>query len=212
MKEILCISSYPPRECGIATFTDDLVRAVHQKFGTSYAFRVCALESENEKHVYDPIVKYTLDTSSEIAYTSVANLVEQDADIELVLVQHEFGLFHGQEDVFLQFLKRISQPKVIVFHTVLSCPGKDLQVYLQQVARACEAVIVMTQHSSNILQEDYHIPGEKNTCNPTRDSFGLAAGSKDFKGKIRGSRPESPHDFRSVECREKYRNHDRSIA
>ena len=101
MKEILCISSYPPRECGIATFTDDLVRAVHQKFGTSYAFRVCALESENEKHVYDPIVKYTLDTSSEIAYTSVANLVEQDADIELVLVQHEFGLFHGQEDNLL---------------------------------------------------------------------------------------------------------------
>ena len=161
MKEILCISSYPPRECGIATFTDDLVRAVHQKFGTSYAFRVCPLESEKEKQVYAPIVKYTLDTSSEIAYTSVANLVEQDADIELVLVQHEFGLFHGQEDVFLQFLKRISQPKVIVFHTVLSCPGKDLQVYLQQVARACEAVIVMTQHSSNILQEDYHIPGEK---------------------------------------------------
>ncbi|KAA6311374.1 hypothetical protein EZS27_037484, partial [termite gut metagenome] len=52
MREILCLTSYPPRECGIATFSNDLIQSVHRKFGNSYSIKVCALESPAEKYVY----------------------------------------------------------------------------------------------------------------------------------------------------------------
>src|SRR5690349_21584347 len=60
--EILLISSYPPRECGIATYSQDLVRALNAKFSGSFAIRICAVESESEQHVYGSQVEYKLNT------------------------------------------------------------------------------------------------------------------------------------------------------
>lgn len=161
MKEVLCISSYPPRECGIATFSDDLIRAVHQKFSESYRFRVCALESKQEKHTYAPIVKYTFDASDATAYTDIAEKINHDTEIALILIEHEFGFFHEQETAFVQLLKSIRQPVIIVFHTVLSHPGTALHQYLQQITKACAAIIAMTQNSSRILQQEYGIREDK---------------------------------------------------
>lgn len=115
MKEILCITSYPPRECGIATFSSDLIRAIHNKFGETYSIKVCALESTSEKHHYTDIVKYILDTSDALVYETIAEQINQDSAIELICIQHEFGLF-GQEDQFLQFIKVQKKPVIIVFH------------------------------------------------------------------------------------------------
>ena len=50
MKEIICLTTYPPRECGIATFSEDLIRAIETKFGESFSVKVCALESSSEQH------------------------------------------------------------------------------------------------------------------------------------------------------------------
>ena len=53
MKEIICLTTYPPRECGIATFSEDLIRAIETKFGESFSVKVCALESSSEQHGND---------------------------------------------------------------------------------------------------------------------------------------------------------------
>lgn len=161
MKEILCISTYPPRECGIATFSDDLLHSVHQKFGQSYCLRVCALETTTEKHTYAPIVKYTFNTSDVKAFGSMAECINLDRDIGLVLIEHEFGLFHENKAAFLQFLIALSRPVVLVFHTVLARPKVLAKRYLQQIVGACAAIIVMTRHSSNILQLEYGIQEDK---------------------------------------------------
>jgi glycosyltransferase involved in cell wall biosynthesis len=161
MKEIVCISTYPPRECGIATFSHDLIRAIQYKFGNSYSIRVCALESTLEKHTYPDIVKYILNTSEAAAYVAMADKINQDAEISLVLIQHEFGLFIEQKEEFLQFVKSVSKPVIIVFHTVLSKPKHLLKDYIGQLTDACSAIIVMTQTSSRILQEEYHVDGDK---------------------------------------------------
>lgn len=161
MKEILCISTYPPRECGIATFSDDLIRSIHQKFEKSYRLRVCALESTTERHTYAPIVKYTFNTSDVEAFGIMAKCINLDPDIELVLVEHEFGLFHENEAGFLQFLNNLSRPVVLVFHTVLTHPEASAKRYLQQIAEACAAIIVMTRNSSHILQQEYGIQEDK---------------------------------------------------
>lgn len=155
MKEILCITTYPPRECGIATFSDDLIRAVHYKFGTSYTVRICALETNSERHKYPDSVKYTLNTSEAEEYSVIAEQINKDKECDLVLIQHEFGLYKEHENVFLQFVQTIAKPIIIVFHTVLSKPSASLLHYVQQLTKACSSVIVMTYTSSRILHEEY---------------------------------------------------------
>jgi glycosyltransferase involved in cell wall biosynthesis len=161
MKEILCLTSYPPRECGIATFSDDLIQAIQHKFGNSYSVKVCALETPTEKHVYPPAVKYTLDTSDADEYIRLAEKINGNTAISLVLIQHEFGFFAEQEDAFLQMVESITKPVIIVFHTVLAHPEESLGEYLRKLTSACTEIVVMTKTSAQILQNDYQIAGEK---------------------------------------------------
>ncbi|MDR1938469.1 MAG: glycosyltransferase, partial [Tannerellaceae bacterium] len=161
MKEILCITTYPPRECGIATFSDDLIRAIEAKFGSSFVIKVCALASRSEQHVYGNQVKYVLDTSEADDFQHTAQKINEDAEIELVLIQHEFGLFAEHDKEFLAFTRLIKIPVVIVFHTVLPHPLRMQKEYLGQLAEACSAVIVMTQTSAEILQKEYDIDRKK---------------------------------------------------
>lgn len=157
MNEIVCITTYPPRQCGIATFSDDLIRSVHQKFGESYSVKVCAIESSSEQHTYNNIVKYKLNTSEKSDFTSLAYAINNDDDIRAILIEHEFGLFKENETEFLTMLGRIKKPVILVFHTVLSQPPAILREYVRQVAMACKMIVVMTQTSSQILQQQYQI-------------------------------------------------------
>lgn len=161
MKEILCITTYPPRQCGIATFSDDLIQSIHQKFGESYSMKVCAIESTSEQHTYNDIVKYKLNTSEKAAFRSLADAINKDCEIEAVLIEHEFGLFKENETEFLTMLRDVQKPIVLVFHTVLSKPEAVLQEYVRQIVTACGRVIVMTQTSSQILQQQYQIDANR---------------------------------------------------
>lgn len=166
MKEILCITTYPPRECGIATFSDDLIRSIHQKFGQSYSVRVCALESASQQHTYSDIVKYKLNTSEVSEFDTLADTLNCDQKISLILIEHEFGLFKEHESNFLAMLKELNKPVVIVFHTVLSLPEAALREYVRQITTACCMVVVMTQTSSLILQQQYGIDASRITVIP----------------------------------------------
>ena len=105
MKEIICVTTYPPRECGIATFSDDLIRAIEMKFGYSFTVKVCALEARSEQYVYDDKVKYVLNTSEADEFPGIAREMNEDPKIKLVLIQHEFGLFGEHENEFLAFTR-----------------------------------------------------------------------------------------------------------
>lgn len=162
LSEILCITSYPPRECGIATYSQDLRLALDNKFGQSLSLKVCALESGASNHAYPDEVKYTLDTTDPAQYNTLAQTINSDKHIQLVLVQHEFGFFQeAGEDAFLQFLHAVAKPVVLVFHTVLPRPETSLQVKVWQIAAACEAVVVMTKNAAKILSDDYGVPQHK---------------------------------------------------
>ncbi|MEG1579770.1 MAG: glycosyltransferase [Bacteroidaceae bacterium] len=161
MKEIICITTYPPRECGIATFSDDLIKSIHNKFSASYSIKVGALASTSEQHTYDDIVKYVLNTSDAAAFASLADKINHDTAIELICVQHEFGLFHEQEEAFLQFVEALAKPLVFVLHTVLPTPSLHLQNYMRRMTDTASALVVMTQTSSDLLQKEYHIDKQK---------------------------------------------------
>lgn len=161
MKEILCITTYPPRECGIATFSDDLIRAIETKFDHSFTISVCALASQSEQHVYNKKVKYVLNTSEAGDFQNTVQKINEDAGIGLVLIQHEFGLFAEYDKEFLAFTRFIERPVIIVFHTVLPNPLLPQKKYLGQLIDACSAVIVMTHTSAEILHKEYDIDKEK---------------------------------------------------
>jgi len=152
--EILFITSYPPRECGIATYSQDLIKSINNKFSKSIAIKVCALESNGITYPYPDEVKYILKTSIAEDYKKLANSINNDKDIKIVMIQHEFGLFIKQEAAFLDFLYELSKPVVIVFHTVLPNPNEKLKSLLKNIVAACESIIVMTKNSAHILMND----------------------------------------------------------
>ncbi|MCX8482606.1 MAG: glycosyl transferase family 1, partial [Crocinitomicaceae bacterium] len=90
---MLLVSSYPSRECGLATFSNDIVNAVANVFGDTLPIEVCALENEGQQFEYNDEVKYTLSTSNIDDYRLVAEKINERNDIGLVCIQHEFGLF-----------------------------------------------------------------------------------------------------------------------
>ncbi len=106
-------------------------------------------------------VKYILKTSIAHEYEELALKINKDNCIKMVLIQHEFGFFKLQEQPFQQFLNKLLKPVVIVFHTVLPNPDELLKTKVQNIADACESVIVMTNNSARVLSDDYEIPEQK---------------------------------------------------
>ena len=161
VREVLFITSYPPRECGIATYSQDLIRSINNKFSQSISIKVCALESGESCFPYPEEVKYVLKTSIAAEYEKLANQINNDPRIKIVLIQHEFGFFHAQEQAFLEFLFKLSKPVAIVFHTVLPHPDSVLRSKIKCIAAVCRSIIVMTKTSSKILTNDYGLPLQK---------------------------------------------------
>ncbi|MDP4282210.1 MAG: glycosyltransferase [Bacteroidota bacterium] len=159
--EILFITSYPPRVCGIATYSQDLIKALNNKFSNSLSIKVCALESGDETFSYPGEVKYILKTSLATEYEKLVSIINNDNDIQIVLIQHEFGFFKLQEQAFLNFLHELSKPVIIVFHTVLPHPDEHLISKIQRIAAVCKSIIVMTHNSAGILTTDYGLPRQK---------------------------------------------------
>ena len=163
LAEILFITSYPPRECGIATYSQDLIEALNNKFSSSLSIKVCALESGDTNYSYPGEVKYTLKTSIAAEYEKLAIKINKNNRIKLVLIQHEFGFYCKQEQAFLQFLCDLKKPIATVFHTVLPHPDEQLKAKVKNIVAVCESIIVMTNTSANILINDYGVPQEKIT-------------------------------------------------
>lgn len=159
--EILFLTSYPPRECGIATYSDDLINALNNKFSNSFTITVCALESGKSDFDYPDKVKFVLDTTLVPEYRKLAFKINNDKHIKIVLIQHEFGFFHQQERAFLHFLHAINKPVVVVFHTVLPNPDVKQKSNIRGISDACESLIVMTNTSKEILTKQYNVIPEK---------------------------------------------------
>lgn len=166
LPEILFITSYPSRECGIATYSQDLIRSLNNKYNNSFKISVCPIETGNEKFSYHQDIKYILDIDAKYSFIKLAEKVNKDDAIKMVLIQHEFGLFREKDDEFMQFLSLLKKPVMLVFHTVLPKPKPLLKRQVCEIAESCESIIVMTDLSASILLNDYAIESKKITVIP----------------------------------------------
>nr|WP_290941198.1 hypothetical protein [Haliscomenobacter sp.] len=109
-------------ECGIATYSQDLLKALKNQYHNSFSLKVCALETGTSDYVYPKEVKYQLNTQDESQYQEMAHPINIDMKIELVLFNMNLGSFkavqRGHSSVFIL----ADQTSVIVFHTVLPRP------------------------------------------------------------------------------------------
>lgn len=162
LPEILFITTYPPRECGIATYSEDLIKALEKQFAYSFSIKVCAVENDNEQHHYPgESVKYTLNTSHPQSYLDLAENINEDDNISIVLLQHEFGLFAESTDDFNAFVAAINKPVVFVFHTVLPRPDDIFRQKVQHLLDHADGIIVMTHSAAEILGRDYRVDTDK---------------------------------------------------
>ncbi|MGG7036004.1 MAG: glycosyltransferase [Flavobacterium sp.] len=163
LPEILFITSYPPRECGIATYSQDLIKALKNKFKHSFKIKICPLESEQEQYSYDEPIQCILNTERPNAFLDLANKINANAAIQIVLIQHEFGLYRKNENDFRQFLNILLKPKIIVFHTILPNPNASLKENVQVLSGLANSIIVMTHSAAKILKNEYGVAQEKIT-------------------------------------------------
>jgi glycosyltransferase involved in cell wall biosynthesis len=157
LPEVLFITSYPPRVCGIATYSQDLIRALDNKFGTSFSIKICAMESGFASYTYSDEVKYILDTSNSSEYSKLAQNINKNDLIKIVVIQHEFGFFQAQKDAFLQFLYELNKPVILVFHTVIPHPKEELKIEVKSMIASVGSVIVMTNNAAKVLSSDYDV-------------------------------------------------------
>ncbi|OYU83174.1 MAG: mannosyltransferase [Flavobacterium sp. BFFFF2] len=165
-RHILFITTFPPRACGIATYTQDLISALNDQFENSLTCSVCALENNLEQPVYLQKPAYILNTDASNAFVKMAFQINRNPDIDQVVIQHEFGLFASKEADFTQFYQSLNKSLIFVFHTVLPNPNQALKLKVQEMAAAAGSVVVMTQHAAGLLIADYAIDSEKITVIP----------------------------------------------
>lgn len=161
---IIHLSSYPPRECGIATFTQDIVSALDNKFNPTVKSRVVALKDDPTSiYNYDPKRVAGEINAGEISfYVNLAKELNARPDVKIINIQHEFGLFGGSwGDYIIPFLQVLEKPAVITFHSVLPDPDDELKNIVRTMTEKSQALVVMNNLSSEILKSDYAIAEEK---------------------------------------------------
>jgi glycosyltransferase involved in cell wall biosynthesis len=154
------IGNYLPRQCGIATFTTDLCAAISAEYGTA---RLMALPVNDTEQGYDypARVRWSLAQNDLRSYQEAAEFLNFN-NIDMVCLQHEYGIFGGTAGShILQLLHGLKMPVVTTLHTVLREPDPDQRMVMEEIAELSDRLIVMSQLSSQFLQEIFKVPGSK---------------------------------------------------
>ena len=160
---VLFVSTYPPRKCGIATFTKDLSIAIDKKFYPKFKSKIVAminLESEKPKYPNEVVLK--INSTNTQDYINAAEKINKTKDIKLVNIQHEFGLYGGKYLNYLNaFLEKINKPVCITLHSIPPNPKDNIKSIIQYLAHKSICLIVMIGEAVQILNKDYGISKKK---------------------------------------------------
>ena len=157
---VAVLGNYLPRQCGIATFTTDLCDAIGAEFGATELLAL-PVNDTDEGYRYPERVRFELSEGNLSSYRQAAEFLNF-GNIDLVCLQHEYGIFGGTAGShILELLRRLHMPIVTTLHTVLREPDSDQRMAMNEIASLSDRMIVMSQNSAEILQEVFHVPGPK---------------------------------------------------
>ena len=159
-QSIAFISSFAPRQCGIATFTSDLIENLIPPVDPGYEPFVVAMETEGGCR-YSPPVEFSVKRNAARDYVQACDYINFRAP-EVVSLQHEFGLFGGEGGSYVRLLlERLNAPLLTTLHTVLEKPSLAQRETLGRVSARSEAVVVMNARGVNMLTDIYQVPAKK---------------------------------------------------
>ncbi|SIN67066.1 glycosyltransferase family 4 protein [Algoriphagus halophilus] len=158
------IGTYPPRECGIGTFTENLTKSMLgiDKQGVQHnEVLVIAMNDGNQKYIYPQEVKLQIRQEQQTDYLEAANFINiSGADV--CILEHEFGIFGGLSGVYiLPLLHRLEIPLIVTLHTILDTPSYNEKAILKEICKMADKVVVMSQKAILFLTSIYDVSQEK---------------------------------------------------
>jgi len=159
-RTVAFLGNYLPRKCGIATFTSDLLGAVAARHPQSRCFAVPVNDIDG-CYQYPPAVRYEIEEQDLESYRRAAEFLNT-SEVDVVSVQHEFGIFGGPAGShLLTLLRELRAPVVTTLHTVLLKPNADQYHVMQELIAHSTRLVVMAERGRTILQEVYQAPPAK---------------------------------------------------
>jgi polysaccharide biosynthesis protein PslF len=161
MSKIAFLSTYPPRECGLATFTEDLVKGINKSSGVQPS----VIAVTNDEEYSDSLVKYKLSQQDRESYLQTADWANKHVD--LLVIEHEYGIYGGDCGAYILYLARaLTIPFIVTTHTVLLNPSAQQRIVLGELGRLSAQVVTMAESSIPILNDTYGIRSGKITFIP----------------------------------------------
>lgn len=183
--EILFVSTYSPRKCGIATFAEDLTAELTRLLKHEFEISICALDKRSNTDNYAAPVTMVMDGCRLNSCIAGAEAINRNPAIKMVVIEHEFGLFGGNMGEYvLAFLSLLTKPFIIRFHTVLPDPEVERLKLVRSICMLADKVLIMTKHSYRLLTSEYNIQAEKLSIIPHGTHFTPAANRVELRNRL----------------------------
>ena len=160
IRQIAFLGNHLPRQCGIATFTADLSGAIAAEFSNTDCF-VVAMNDAGKQYAYPPRVRFEVAESDIGSYRGAAEFLNANK-IDVVSVQHEYGIFGGQAgNYLLTILRNLRMPIVTTVHTMLGKPDSMQRRAMNEIVRLSKRLVVMSAHGAALLHNVHGVPKDK---------------------------------------------------
>jgi glycosyltransferase involved in cell wall biosynthesis len=181
IRRVAMLGNHLPRQCGIATFTTHLSEAIATVAPDLDTF-VLAMNDGLHQHAYPGRVRFELADNDIAAYTRAADFLNVNA-VDVISVQHEYGIFGGKAGShLLTLLRELRMPIVTTLHTILGAPNPHQRRVMDELTALSDRLVVMTAGSAEMLHEVHSVPLQKIDVIPLGIPEVPFSGSKDRLG------------------------------
>ncbi|MFW5799018.1 MAG: glycosyltransferase family 4 protein, partial [Planctomycetota bacterium] len=161
VNSVAVIGNHLPRQCGIATFTTDLCDALAGEFDREGRVEALAMDDIDGGYAYPPRVTFQVRANTPTDYRQAVDYINVK-QFDLVILQHEYGIFGGPYGAYiLSLIKNLSMPVITTLHTVLQDPTEEQTSIMMDLARYSDRLVVMSTKAYDILESTYDIPSSK---------------------------------------------------